>query len=64
VWHKLSKSYVRIIDWNSKNDTYECAKMVYNDEEVEIEISSVPSLDLTKSVKINMISIKRKPHVE
>ena len=64
MWHKPSKSYVRIIDWNSKKDTYECAKMVYNDEEIEIEISSVPSLDLTKSVKINMLSIKRKPHVE
>ena len=38
VWHKPTSSYVRVIDWDPKDDTYECAKLVYTEEEVELEM--------------------------
>jgi len=37
-----------LIDWDPPTDTYECAKMVYTEEEVEVEMVSVPSNELTK----------------
>jgi hypothetical protein len=56
VWHIPSKSYVRITDWDPLNDTYECIKMSYNDEEIEVEMDSVPAFELKKSIKINIMS--------